>query len=141
MSTCSPPAIAGHARAWAGVGPSKARSNQSRTVGVKAESGDGGTSLEGTPARGAHVFGLPHSAGRALRAAEGAVGGVPARGAGARVRLQARPLVERAGEHVEQALEWREVAGARGRERVLDLVVARDVDRVDAVHGRGDRLR
>src|SRR3954454_6302783 len=95
MSTCSPPAMAGHASAWAGVGPSKARSNQSRTVGVKAESGDGGTVDRGYPAGGAHVFGLPHSRAAALRAAEGVVGGVPALRAGGGVRLEARPVMKR----------------------------------------------
>src|SRR4051794_27393797 len=39
MSVCAPVAIAGHACSWAGVGPAKAAPNQSRTRGVKAESG------------------------------------------------------------------------------------------------------
>ena len=57
------------------------------------------------------------------------------------VALEARALVERRGEHVDEALERREVAGRRGRQRLLDEVVARDVDRVDAVHRLGDRVR
>src|SRR3954452_24891321 len=48
MRTCSPPAIAGQACACAGVGPSNARSNHSRTAGVKAARGDVGTASEGT---------------------------------------------------------------------------------------------
>ena len=40
IRTCSPEAIAGHAWAWAGVGASNAEVNQSRTRGVKAESGN-----------------------------------------------------------------------------------------------------
>jgi hypothetical protein len=47
MRTCSPVAIAGHALACAGVGASKDRSNQSRTAGVKEDSGN--SSFEGTP--------------------------------------------------------------------------------------------
>jgi hypothetical protein len=43
-NTCSPPAIAGHAWDCACVGSAKARSNQSRTAGVKLASG----SAEGT---------------------------------------------------------------------------------------------
>ena len=54
------------------------------------------------------------------------------------VRLEAGALVEGPGDHVEQPLERLEVAGGRGGERLLDLVVARDVDGVDAVHRRGD---
>jgi hypothetical protein len=37
--TCSPPAIAGHAFAWAGVGAAKACSNQSRTGALKLDRG------------------------------------------------------------------------------------------------------
>src|SRR5688572_18049053 len=39
MSTCSPPAIAGHACSCAGVGASNAPSNHSRTRGLKVSSG------------------------------------------------------------------------------------------------------
>ena len=44
------------------------------------------------------------------------------------------------GEDVEQALERLEVARGRGGQRLLHEVVARDVDRVDAVHRGGDRV-
>src|ERR1039458_4953423 len=38
-STCSPPAITGHAIAWAGVGAAKACSNHFLTLGLKLDSG------------------------------------------------------------------------------------------------------
>src|SRR3954452_19974210 len=63
MRTGSPPAMAGQACAWAAVGPSNARSNHSRTAGVKAARGDVDTSVRGYPAAGERRFGLPPSVG------------------------------------------------------------------------------
>ena len=46
-------------------------------------------------------------------------------------------LGERMGDHVEQLLERGEVPIGGRAQRRLHEVVAREVDRVDAVHGRG----
>jgi hypothetical protein len=66
-------------------------------------------------------------------AAEGPVGAEVLRGGGG-IALEAGTLVERGGDGVEQAVQRVQVAAGRGVEGLLDQVVARDVDGVDAVH-------
>ena len=73
-------------------------------------------------------------------AAEGLVG-AEVLGGGLGVALEARPLVDRGGDRVQQPLERIEVAGRRGGQGLLDQVVARDVDRVDPVHRVGVRTQ
>src|SRR5207253_8691082 len=55
-----------------------------------------------------------------------------------RVLVEALALVERVAEDVDQRLEGSDVAVRGGGERLLHLVVARDVDRVLAIHRIGD---
>ena len=77
ISACSPVAIAGHACAWAAVGSANARVNQSRTWGVKAESG----TYDGTLARSYRY--RPRYAQRVVAVARGQAS-APTHGAGDR---------------------------------------------------------
>lgn len=57
-----------------------------------------------------------------------------------RVALEAGTLLERPREHGAELLERLQIAVGRRRERLLDEVVARDVDRVGGVHPSGRAL-
>src|SRR4051794_18306957 len=58
IRTCSPEAIAGHACAWAAVGASNAPSNQSRTAGLKDDSGPPSAYVGPRPARNRSCAGM-----------------------------------------------------------------------------------
>ena len=87
---------------------------------------------------GARADGQRAPAARCSGAAVGDVRGA-ARGRRAGVILQARPLIEGPGHRVEEAAERPHLTPRCLRERLLDAVVARDVDGVDPIHRRGHR--